>query len=808
MKQIPCVLFSAWQRALLILVLLLSLSSVALAQFVEIEQKLEELDNIESNIDFIARTIESADNDSALIGARSKLLDLETRIDDVVKPVEEKLTTLTAQLEALGAAPAEGETEKPQIAEDRAEAKEEQQQLRIVTTRAQELDQKINAAYEEVAQLRRQIFTNRLSQRSPITIELLTNISGDSVTTFSRLQAKLRTWWNVKVAPNPLPFGLVLAFFAILLAGGVVLTRRATSYLSLNATRLNALIYPFVTTIVPAGLLALALALGYWAMDFAGLFTVDLRAFVRTLFIVVFGLSFALRLSYAMFAPDNADLRLVPFSSFAAARVHTLVSSLAVVHALDYLARHMGQLVNAPLAFTIGNSFLASILIALILLALARVRDKREDDVSRSLPVWVRIPLLLASIAIIVAAVAGYIGLARFMAQQLVVTGTILVTTFLGYLLSHEVGKPGVLAPTRLGQWVQQRFKIEESDLDQYALFASIAFFGLILLAAIPAILLQWGSRVEDLIAWVRQAIVGFQIGSFEFSLASVFYGAVIFAIGVALTRLFQSWLGNTVLERTRADNGVKDSIRTGVGYVGIALSIFLGITGAGVDLGSLAIVAGALSLGIGFGLQNVVSNFVSGLIMLVERPIKVGDFVQASGFSGTVSKISVRATEINTIHNQTIIIPNSDFINAPVGNWTHKIRSGRVDIPIGVAYGSDLELVRELLLEAAHDHENVLKRPEPFVFFEGFGDSSINFQLRVHVNDYTIYPRVQTDLLFTIDKVFREQSIEIPFPQRDLHLRSADSKLMEKLSGQSAPQAKSAPRTKSTSRAKPKSAD
>lgn len=808
MTPITYALASVWKRASLILVMFAALSTFAFAQLIEVEQKLEELDKIERSIDFIDRTIESADNDSALIGARAKLLDLETRIDEVVKPVEERLSNLTAQLDALGAAPAEGESEKPQIAEDRSNAKNAQQELRIVTTRAQELDQKIAAGYEEIAQLRRQIFTNRLSQRSPITIELLTNISGDSATTISRLQAKLRTWWSVKVAPNPVPFALVFAFFVILLGGAMVLTRRATSYLSLNATRLNALIYPFVTTIVPAGLLAVALALGYWAMDFAALFTVDLRTFVRTLFVVIFGLSFALRLSYAMFAPDNEDLRLVPFSSFAANRVHLLVSSLAVVHALDYLARQLGQLVNAPLAFTIGNSFLASVLIALLLLALARVRDKREDDVSRSLPVWVRIPLLLASIAIIVAAVAGYIGLARFMAQQLVVTGTILVTTFLGYLLSHEVGKPGVLAPTRVGQWVQKRFNIEETDLDQYALFASIAFFGLILLAAIPAILLQWGSRVEDLVAWVRQAIIGFQVGSFEFSLASIFYGAVIFAIGVALTRLFQSWLGNTVLERTRADNGVKDSIRTGVGYVGIALSIFLGITGAGVDLGSLAIVAGALSLGIGFGLQNVVSNFVSGLIMLVERPIKVGDFVQASGFSGTVSKISVRATEINTIHNQTIIIPNSDFINAPVGNWTHKIRSGRVDIPIGVAYGSDLELVRDLLLQAAHDHENVLKRPEPFVFFEGFGDSSINFQLRIHVNDYTIYPRVQTDLLFTIDREFRKYNVEIPFPQRDLHLRSADPKLMDKLAGQAKPSAKSTPRTKSATRAKPKSTD
>lgn len=802
MKILSFVALSAWRSIIIPLLALAMLVSMSSAQIVEVEQKLEQLDQIEIRIERIAGTIENADNDNSLINARSRLLDVQPEIEEIVKPVEDQLAVLTSQLDALGPEPAEGENESPQIAEERKDAKDQRQELRIVTTRAQELEQKIDAAFEEIATLRRQVFTNRLSQRSPITIDLLASISGDSVTTFTRLQSKLRTWWAVKVAPDPRPFAIVFSFFAILLAGSVVLSKRAKSYLSSSATRLNALLRPFVSTIVPSGLLALALALGYWAIDFAALFTTELRIFVRTLFLVVFGVSFALRLSHALFAPNNSELRLLPISSFAAKRMHLLVSTLAIVHALDYLARQLGQLVNAPLAFTIGNSFLAAVLIAVLLLALARVRDKREDEVSRSLPPWVRIPLLLASIAIILAAVAGYIGLARFMAQQLVVTGTILVTAFLGYLLSHEVGKPGVLAPTRLGQWVQQRFSIEESDLDQYALFAGIGFFVLVLMAAIPAILLQWGSRVEDLVAWVRQAIIGIQIGSFEFSLASIFYGIIIFALGLAVTRVFQSWLGNTVLERTRADNGVKDSIRTGVGYVGIALSIFLGITGAGVDLGSLAIVAGALSLGIGFGLQNVVSNFVSGLIMLVERPIKVGDFVQASGFSGTVSKISVRATEINTIHNQTIIIPNADFINAPVGNWTHKIRSGRVDIPIGVAYGSDLELVREILLELAHDHDNVLKRPEPFVFFEGFGDSSINFQLRIHVNDYTIYPRVQTDLLFAIDHAFREAKVEIPFPQRDLNLRTADPKILAQLTG------KGATPSKPRARSKPKSDD
>ncbi|MCF4098011.1 mechanosensitive ion channel domain-containing protein [Maritalea mediterranea] len=797
MKNEPFALRQIWQRALFVAATLLFMVTLSWAQVANLDQKLQQLNEIEQEIEDVDRLIKNADNDNTLIGARTTLLDLQTRVDEVVKPVEDRLAVISSQLDVLGTAPPPGESESPQVAEERAEAQAERKQLRIISTKADEIDQKIIREYDQIAQMRRQIFASRLSQRSPITLSLLTNIGSESVATFSRFQAKLRTWWTVKIAPNPAPLFLVGALFAVLLAGAYVLSRRASNVLSQGTSRLNALIYIFVTAMVPSVLLAVALAVSYWVMDFTSLFTLDLRGFVGTLFMVLLGLFFVLRLTYTFLAPHNADLRIVPFSSFAAQRTYVLVSSLAVVHALDHLAGRLGQLVNAPLAFTIGNSFLAAFLIALLLLALARVRDNPEDPHSRTLPAWVRIPLLLASIAIIVAAVAGYIGLARFMAQQLVVTGTILVTGFFGYLLAQELGKPGVLVSTRSGRWLQNRLSLDESDIDQYALFTSIGFLVLIVMIMIPAILLQWGSRVEDVVTWVRQAIIGFQIGSFEFSLASVFYGGIIFVLGLVLTRIFQRWLGNTVLERTRADHGVKDSIRTGVGYVGIALSIFLGITGAGVDLGSLAIVAGALSLGIGFGLQNVVSNFVSGLIMLVERPIKVGDFVEASGFSGTVSKISVRATEINTIHNQTIIIPNSEFINAPVGNWTHKIRSGRVDIPIGVAYGSDLEKVNKILLEIAQDHDNVLKRPEPFVFFQGFGDSSINFQLRIHVNDYTIYPRVQTDILFAIDKAFREQNVEIPFPQRDLHLRSADPKIMEKLGGASASRPKPRAATK-----------
>ncbi|RUY15702.1 mechanosensitive ion channel, partial [Mesorhizobium sp. M7A.F.Ca.CA.001.13.2.1] len=183
------------------------------------------------------------------------------------------------------------------------------------------------------------------------------------------------------------------------------------------------------------------------------------------------------------------------------------------------------------------------------------------------------------------------------------------------------------------------------------------------------------------------------------------------------------------VMARGKVDTGVRNSIRLAVGYAGVALAALVGISAAGIDLSSLALVAGALSLGIGFGLQNVVSNFVSGLILLAERPFKVGDWIVAGDVSGTVKKISVRATEIETFQRQSVILPNSNLINNAVGNWTHRNKLGRVDIKVGVAYGSDVKQVHAVLLEIARSHPMVLKNPEPFVLFSNFGPAALEFE-------------------------------------------------------------------------------
>jgi small-conductance mechanosensitive channel len=288
-------------------------------------------------------------------------------------------------------------------------------------------------------------------------------------------------------------------------------------------------------------------------------------------------------------------------------------------------------------------------------------------------------------------------------------------------------------------------------------------------------VLLAWGMDPDQLFGLIDTALFGFSIGEMRISFAAIGYAILVFALFVVGTRIIQRFLERRMLPQTGLDIGAQNSIKTGFGYVGVIIAILAATSALGINLENLAIIAGALSVGIGFGLQNVVNNFVSGLILLVERPIKVGDWVIVGGYEGIVKRISVRATEIVTFQRASVLIPNSELISGAVQNWTLKDVSARVDAPVGVAYGSDVAKVTDLLLDCGRKHPEALSEPEPSVIFVGFGDSSLDFILRVHIGNAMKKLRTLSELNYAINTAFAENGIEIPFPQRDLHVRSAE---------------------------------
>jgi small-conductance mechanosensitive channel len=212
------------------------------------------------------------------------------------------------------------------------------------------------------------------------------------------------------------------------------------------------------------------------------------------------------------------------------------------------------------------------------------------------------------------------------------------------------------------------------------------------------------------------------------------------------------------------------------IGYTIMVLGFYIACIMVGINLSSLAVLAGAVGVGLGFGLQNIISNFVSGLIILADRPIAIGDRIVVGGVAGQVEKINLRSTTVLTNDNISIIVPNADFITHAVTNWSHEDPRIRFHIPVGVAYGTDLEKLRRLMLEVAAEHPKALKDPAPDVFLASFGDFALNVELIVWSAEMTFAPDTfRSQLNFAIEKKFRENQIEIPFPQRDLHLRTGN---------------------------------
>jgi small-conductance mechanosensitive channel len=258
---------------------------------------------------------------------------------------------------------------------------------------------------------------------------------------------------------------------------------------------------------------------------------------------------------------------------------------------------------------------------------------------------------------------------------------------------------------------------------------------------------------------------------------AACLYGAVI------ASRIVQFFMMRKLFTQFRVDPGIGQSVTRLMHYTIVLLGILLALATLGFELTNLTIIASALSVGIGFGLQTIVNNFVCGLILLFERPVKVGDIVQIGEEWATIRDIGLRATTLQTFNRSDIVVPNSDLITNQVTNWTLADRNMRLSLNVGVAYGSEVPLVLQTLEECTQGNRHILKDPAPSIFFMGFGDSSLDFQLRVWIENVDYINVVRSELNQEIDRLFRERRIEIPFPQRDLHLRSVDQAAANTLS-------------------------
>jgi potassium-dependent mechanosensitive channel len=472
----------------------------------------------------------------------------------------------------------------------------------------------------------------------------------------------------------------------------------------------------------------------------------------------------------AVLAPHEPQRRLVSLSDRSARRICRYLQAMTFVYASDLALTSIGRALYVPLSISVVQSLAASLAFAGLLIGLCLTPFEpygtpREAAVARGRPRWLKVPLWGAALGIIVASALGYVALGRFAAQQLEMTGVVGLAATLLFLAIRAFTREPSEAPHPVGIMLERRFGLDAPRRQQLARLTEFALTLTLGILALPLLMLQWGFSPEDIRDWLKAALFGFEIGQFRISLARILIGVVLFTALLFGTRLVQRWLRENVLS-TRTDPGIANSIDTAVGYAGIGVAALLSVSYAGFDVTNLAIVAGALSVGIGFGLQSIVNNFVSGLILLIERPIKVGDWIVVGNEQGNVRRISVRSTEIETFDRASLIVPNSELIAGRVLNWTHRNSMGRLVLKFNVCYSADARKAAAILLECARRNPAVMRTPAPKAVLEGLAEKWLEFSLRVYLADINEALDVQSELRISALESLRAAGIDIPGAQ------------------------------------------
>lgn len=686
-----------------------------------------------------------------------------------------RIRTLQSQIAALPAPPAEGATELQDIADLRAHLNSRLQELSVPRIVAEEAYSRANGLVAEIDRLIRERYTGRLLQRGPTPLRpanwgSFLQETGDSLRAISNETRRYAALPSTResILDNLVAISLLTVVgLAMIIRGGAwssslgELLRRVGgrgSGVWTFVVSLLRIILPLLGTIAIAKAVSLAGILGLRGQML--LASVPKWASVFLIYHWIGG--------QILRNPENQRLRELTAARLAELRLQ--FDLLAVMLILWDMVSLFERIENISDEVRSVVVFPIIVLTALILFRLQNAQPLKDrdsvDEEGNSVKVagfsavvaGVRRVLFFMCVIAPVLAAAGY----TFAAESIIFPAVnTLAMIALIIILQRFLGD--------VAAWITGRKEIARDSL-----FTVIAGFVLSLLS-IPFLILLWGGRVADLTEMWSQFRSGIQIGGTTISPSSFLAFAVIFTLGYFLTRLLQSGLRNSLLPKTKIDPGGQNAIVSGTGYVGIALAGILAITGAGLDLSSLAIVAGALSVGIGFGLQTIVSNFVSGIILLIERPISKGDWIEVNGLMGYVQDISVRATRIETFDRTDVIVPNSDLVSGLVTNYTRGNTIGRVIVPVGVAYGTDTRKVEQILKEVVNAHPMVLANPAPSVLFRGFGADSLDFEIRAILRDVNWVLSVKSDLNHAVNTRFAEEGIEIPFAQRDIWLRNPE---------------------------------
>jgi small-conductance mechanosensitive channel len=698
--------------------------------------------------------------DTALETLRAQLVSWREALLGAQNANSARIATLRAQIEALGPAPSAGEVEPADLADRRLELAQQLLRIQAPAIAADEAYRRANGLIREIDRTVRERQADQLLQLWPAPInpanwpEAVIGLTDTSI----RLWDEVVENWADETRRST--FYSNLPLIVLVLAIGLALTITARAWVqdfamrlrekgSIGAKRIVALMASLGEVVFPmvgVGLVALALGLSQMLGELGGQITTALPD-------IAFPLIAASWMAGRIFPRGTLGGPLnLGTEGRAEARVLTVLMGLMLgVDSLRIAA--MGPQ-NYSEGTTSVTSFPGLVIAGLLLVRMGqmlvrhlRAVQQREGGESAN---FGRSSLMLVAQACVVIGLAGpVLGAVGYVAAAaaLVYPATLslgLIAVLL--ILQHLVGDIYAMLT---------HHSADEGD----ALLPVLANF-ILAVASLPLFALIWGARVADITeVWTRFR-EGFQFGTTRISPTDFMFFAVVFAIGYGLTRLLQGALKSTILPRTGLDQGAQNATVSGVGYVGIILAALIAINTAGIDLSGLAIVAGALSVGIGFGLQNIVSNFVSGIILLVERPVSEGDWIEVGTTSGIVKSISVRSTRIQTFDRADVIVPNTDLVAGRVTNWTRFNLTGRLTVPVAVPHGTDSRRVEAILRDIAESQPLVLMNPAPIVALVGFGADTQNFEIRMILRDVNGQTAVRSEVNHQIAARFSAEGI------------------------------------------------
>lgn len=721
--------------------------------------------------------------DAQLIETRGSIEPVRDELREIIASLEGRLADVDTRLKQLGDAPDEDEpkedanltAERTRLQERRAALDGVLKQARLLVLRAENLS-------ERIVERRRALFTQELLGRTSSALNpSFWSQAAKAAPDGLRGVVLLTQGWMDHVAAAA-AVGTVaaasLALLAFFICAGFVLrwlgqrdfrprelgTRFAKSFFALVSLLRIAVTAPAIA----AGAVLI--------LDAFGLMPERITNIGFSLAIAVAIAAFGRGVAVGLFAPDDSERRLLAIRDDTARLVSSqLVWAARVLGAVVFINALLRAVV-APVSLTVAASAIFSVIIAGILCHFLFVigrSHEQDDEVSGA--GWLRAGGWLLAIGIAAALVTGFIGLAAFLAGRFLTALGLIGALYVLLVFIDALFTEVLTASTPRGRAVANFFGLKPRSVELVGTLLSAAIRLILILVVLLPLLGPWGIFAADFFGVVRDATFGFRIGDVTISLSTMLGAFATIVIGILATRAVQRWLQTSFLPRTALDPSLQHSISTIFSYVGVIVVIAFALAQLGVDFQKITLVAGALSIGIGFGLQSVVSNFVSGLILLAERPIRVGDIINVKGEEGRVRRIHVRATEIETGDRASVIIPNSELITQVVKNRTHIDTFASVSVPVRVAYDSDVAKVRDTLMQIAKDHPHVMQSPAPTVFLTGFGDSAINFELGWVVRNIGDAAGVKSDICFSILEKFREQSIDMPYPRRDIRIQGRD---------------------------------